>query len=404
MPSPFQHASPDLLRRRTSAKWQRYEPDVLPLWVAEMDVDLPDAVVAAIRDAVERGDTGYPSGDGYARAFAAFAAERWGWHDLAVERTVNVADVMRGIDEVLDVLSSRADAVVVNCPVYPPFYDHVRHSGRRLVEAPLGPDGRLDLTTLATAFAEAARVGPRPAFLLCSPHNPTGTVHTSTELAAVAELAAQHGVRVLVDEIHAPLVLPGATFVPYLTVPGGAAGFSIMSASKAWNLAGIKAAVVVAGPDAVDDLARIPTWAAYGASHLGVIAHTAALRDGGGWLDALLEALDANRHLLGDLLAEHLPGVRGRAPEGTYLAWLDCRALGLGEDPAERFLADGRVALNAGPTFGTGGAGHVRLNFATSAEILTEALRRMAGVAVRPELRPSARATAGGAGGPRGRR
>ncbi len=380
-PNPFRRATLDSLRRRTSAKWRKYEPDVLPLWVAEMDVDLPDAVVRVICDAAERGDTGYPSGDDYARALAAFARARWGWDDLVVERTMHVADVMRGIDVVIDVLTSPRDAVVVNCPVYPPFYDHVRHSGRQLVEAPLGADGRLDLDALDHAFATAAGVGTRPAYLLCSPHNPTGVVHTGAELTAVAALAARHGVRVLVDEIHAPLVLPGATFVPYLTVPGAANAFSIMSASKAWNLAGIKAAVVIAGPDATLDLARIPGWVAFGASHLGLLAHTAALRDGGPWLDALLVALDTNRVLLGDLLAEHLPAVGYRAPEGTYLTWLDCRALGLGDDPAARFLADGRVALNSGPTFGTGGAGHVRLNIATTPEILTEAVRRMADVA-----------------------
>lgn len=378
---PFAHATLDHLRRRTSAKWRRYDPDVLPLWVAEMDVDLPGPVVDAIRTAAELGDTGYPSGTGYAEAFAAFARDRWGWDGLAVERTMNVADVMRGIDVVIDVLTSPGDAVVVNCPVYPPFFDHVRHSGRQLIEAPLGPDGRLDLDALDRAFAAAAGVGSRPAFLLCSPHNPTGTVHTEAELTSVAALASRHGVRVLVDEIHAPLVLPGATFVPYLGVPGGASGFSIMSASKAWNLAGIKAAIVVAGADATADLARIPTWIAFGASHLGLLAHTAALREGGSWLDDLIAALDANRHLLGQLLVEHLPAVAYRPPQGTYLTWLDCRALDLGDDPAQRFLGEGRVALNPGPSFGPGGDGHVRLNIATTPEILTEAVRRMARVA-----------------------
>ncbi|MEU1178103.1 aminotransferase class I/II-fold pyridoxal phosphate-dependent enzyme [Streptomyces sp. NPDC005820] len=278
-----------------------------------------------------------------------------------------------GIVEILDVISSPADAVVINCPVYAPFYHFVEHTGRRIVEAPLGDDHRIDFTALEEAFERAAQHGPRPVHLLCSPHNPTGTVHTADELAAVAALAARHGVRVVSDEIHAPLVLPGAEFVPYLSVPGAESGMALMSASKAWNLAGLKAAVALAGPSAADDLARIPAWVQEGPSHLGVIAHTAALRDGTPWLDELLNGLAANRRLL----TEHLPDIRYRPGEGTYLAWLDCRALDLGHDPATVFLEHGRVALNSGPTFGTGGTGHARLNLATSPELLTEAVRRM---------------------------
>lgn len=203
-------------------------------------------------------------------------------------------------------------------------------------------------------------------------------MHTADELAAVTALADRYGLRVVADEIHAPLVLPGAAFVPYLSTPGADRGISLMSASKAWNLAGLKAALAIAGPAAADDLARIPAWIKESPSHLGVIAHTAALRDGIDWLDTLLAGLDDNRRLLSELLAEHLPEVGYRPGEGTYLAWLDCRTLGLGDDPAAAFLDRGRVALNSGPAFGTGGAGHVRLNLATSPELITEAVQRMA--------------------------
>jgi cystathionine beta-lyase len=150
-----------------------------------------------------------------------------------------------------------------------------------------------------------------------------------------------------------------------------------MSASKAWNLAGLKAALAIAGPAAAADLARLPEEVSHGPSHLGVIAHTAALTDGTAWLDALLTGLDDNRRLLAALLGEHLPDITHRPGEATYLAWLDCRALGLGDDPAEVFLERGRVALNSGIPFGTGGAGHVRLNLATSPEVITEGVRRM---------------------------
>lgn len=173
-----------------------------------------------------------------------------------------------------------------------------------------------------------------------------------------------------------------------------------MSATKAWNLAGIKAALAVAGPAAAGDLRRMPEEVHHGASHLGVIAHTAAFRHGDAWLDALLTGLDANRDLLGRLVAEHLPEVGCTRPEGTYLAWLDCRPLGLAPEqdapaaekgpavvtdlagPAKLFLDRAKVALSSGHVFGTGGAGHVRLNLATSQAILTEAVTRM-GRAVR---------------------
>jgi cystathionine beta-lyase len=377
MIDPLNALSLDQLRERTSEKWRTYPADVLPVFVAEMDVPLAEPVVDAITAAARSGDTGYPAGDEYAAALADFARERWGWDGIAVERTTMVPDVMLGILEVLDVICGRADAVVVNCPVYPPFYDFVRHTGRPIEEAPLAADGRIDLDALDAAFGRAAAHGPRPAYLLCSPHNPTGTVHSAAELEAVAALAGRHGVRVVADEIHAPLVLPGATFVPYLSVPGAENAFSVMSASKAWNLAGLKAAVAVAGPAATGDLARIPWWAKAGPSHVGVLAHIAALRHGGEWLDALLAGLDHNRRLLAELLADHLPDVRYRPGEGTYLAWLDCRPLDLGDDPAAAFLEHGRVALSAGPRFGTGGAGHARFNFGTTPELITLAVHRM---------------------------
>ncbi|MGZ4438213.1 MAG: MalY/PatB family protein [Nocardioidaceae bacterium] len=363
------------LSRRTSAKWRVHPADVLPLWVAEMDAPLAPAVVEAVTAAVAAGDTGYAMGTSYVAALRSFAADRWGW-TFETEQASIVPDVMHGLMEMVGLVSGPGDAVVVNPPVYPPFYDFLATIDRRAVDAPLGPDGRLDLATLEAAFRDA-----RPAaYLLCSPHNPTGVVHTREELTLVAALARSYGVRVVVDEIHAPLVQPGHPHVPYLTVDGAGDAFAVLSASKAWNLAGLKAAVAVAGPRAVDDLARMPLVVTHGASHLGEIAHVAALTRGRDWLDALLVDLDENRRLLADLLTEHLPTVGYRMPEGTYLAWLDCRALGLGDDPAAVFLEKGRVALNAGPSFGVGGAGHARLNLATTPDLLTEAVRRMASV------------------------
>lgn len=395
-PNPLEQLSLEQLRRRRSMKWRTHPADVLPLWVAEMDVPLAPAIADAIRAAVDIGDTGYPAGTEFAESLAEFASRRWNWDGAAVDRTAFIPDVMMGAVQVLRLITDPGDPVVVNSPVYAPFYAFVTHDDRRIVEAPLGPDLRISPEALEETFRRAREQsgGGRVAYLLSNPHNPTGTVHTAGELASVAELARRYGVRVVADEIHAPLVLPGATFTPYLSVPGAEDAFSLMSATKGWNLAGIKAALALAGPEAAADLRRMPEEVHHGASYLGVIAHTAAFRHGVAWLDALVAGLDANRTLLGELVAEHLPGVGYTRPEGTYLAWLDCRPLGLTPEedrtglatvtelagPARLFLDRARVALSSGHIFGSGGAGHVRLNFATSRAVLTEAIGRMGSV------------------------
>jgi cystathionine beta-lyase len=388
---PFDALTLDRLRSRQSMKWRRFDPDVLPLWVAEMDVLLAEPVREVLERALRDGDTGYPGVTPYAEALAQFAEQRWGWSGLDPARTALVADVMIGVSEAVRLVTDPGSTVVVSPPVYPPFFGYLEDTGREVVEAPLGADGRLDLDALGEAFARATAGGRAAAYLLCSPHNPTGVVHSEEELTALADLARAADVRVVADEIHAPLVLDGPGFTPYLKVDP--AGLAVTSASKAWNLAGLKAAVLVAGPDAAGDLARLPEVASHGPSHLGVLGHTAALQHGVGWLDEVLAALRARRHLLGALLAEHLPQVRWTPPRATFLAWLDCSGLGLtGEHadrpsprgvmnadagPARAFLDVSRVALTAGTAFGAGGLDHVRLTTATSTEVLTEAVTRM---------------------------
>jgi cystathionine beta-lyase len=203
-------------------------------------------------------------------------------------------------------------------------------------------------------------------------------VHTRDELATLAGLANAHGVTVISDEIHAPLVYASSTFTPYLTVGGAEHGIVVTSASKSWNLAGLKAAVIVPGHEARSAVARLHQFVTFGASHLGAIAHIAAWTHGVGWLEAVRGELDTNRQLLSELVADRLPGVRFKPPAATYLGWLDCSELGLGDDPAVHFREQGRVALSAGPEFGAGGRGCVRLNFGTSPQILREAVERMA--------------------------
>ena len=383
--NPLESLNLEQLRERTSAKWQAFGPDVLPLWVAEMDVPLAEPVAETLRGVIERGDTGYPQTAAYAEAFAAFADRRWGWQpDVSQIRAV--PDVMRGVVESIKIVGELADTVIVSSPVYPPFYMYPVSAGRRVVEAPLGADGRLDFDMLEESF-NLRTMGGQATYLLSNPHNPTGTVHTRKELEQLAALAQRFNIRVVSDEIHAPLVHSDHEFTPYLTVDPR--GYSVISASKAFNLAGLKAGLLIAGDGAVAELNQLPPEVAQGPSHVGVLAHTAAFNAGDAWLDALLEGLESNRELLDSLLPKHLPQVTWHKPEATYLAWLDFTSYGFDDDeptpgtetpiqgPAGRLLKEASVALTAGHPFGTGGQGKARLNFATSQAIITEAVERM---------------------------
>ncbi len=374
----FDAVDPKLLRRRRSSKWATYPADVLPAWVAELDVMLAEPIRRALRQAVELGDTGYALPGALPEAFAGFAADRWQWV-IDPADVVVAPDVMTAIEDLLRVATAPGEGVILNPPVYPPFFVRLAELGRRAVEVPLLRSGQgwdLDLEGLAVAFAAGHRV-----LLLCSPHNPLGRVWPVETLRAVAELAERHGALVVADEIHGPLTLPGTTHTPYTSLGAAAAGHGIVvtSASKAWNLAGLKCAVAVAGGDRGRELLRrLPDQYVDRASLLGVYAGVAAYTQGREWLDALLAHLDRNRRLAGELLAEWLPQVGYLPPEASYLAWLDCRRLGFGDDPAAEFLRRGRVALTSGPEFGRPGAGFARLNLGTSRCLLTEAIGRMA--------------------------
>jgi cystathionine beta-lyase len=368
----------DVLRQRRSAKWQTYPDDVLPLTVAEMDVNLAPPVAEVLGAAVRRSDTGYgqPVPD-LSRAVAKFAASRWNW-DIDTAQVTAVTDVGVGVVELLRALTRPGDAVAISPPVYPPFFDWAPEAGARLLEVPLAHDAngwRLDLAALERAFAAHPA-----AYVLCNPHNPVGRVHPPDELAALVRLARIYRVTLISDEIHAPVVLPGATFTPLLTVPGAAeVAVTVMSASKAWNLAGLKcAAVVTAAPGLAAAVDRFPPDTKWRTGHFGVLATVAAYTDGEPWLDDLLVTLDQRRTQLGRLLAARLPQVTWHPPQATFLAWLDTTAIGPDDTARERFLERGRVALEPGLRYGAAGAGHARLNFATSPAILDEAITRMA--------------------------
>ena len=366
------------LRQRKSFKWRTYGPDVLPAFVAEMDFDPADEIKEAIIAALRAGDCGYPHVGELGLAFAEFAADRLGWSpDPGL--VFAVPDVMSAIAEVIQAVTGPGAGVVINPPVYAPFFFRLELLGRQVVEAPLAvaSDGGydLDLAALDTALAQPGVA----AYLLCNPHNPLGRVWTEDQLLAVAELCARHDVFVLVDEIHAPLVLPGARHVPFHALGHPAAREAVVftSASKGWNIPGLKCGIAVAGTARTAEILT-QRWDALLSSHLGVLATVAALRSARPWLDAVVAQMDANAGLLRTLLDEHVPGVGYRRPQASFLAWLDCRQLGLGDDPAAAFLDRGRVALSPGPDFGSQGNGFARLNMGTSPELLAEAVRRMA--------------------------
>jgi cysteine-S-conjugate beta-lyase len=367
------------LRLRTSAKWRAHPPDVLPLPVAEMDFPIAPPVAEALHAAIRRSDLGYASRNpGVAEALAEFAAARWGW-SLDPAQVTLAPEVGVAVVEVLRLLLRPGDRVVINPPVYDSFFPWIDEVGCQLVEVPLRRSGdgwALDLDGMGAAFEDGARV-----HLLCSPHNPTGALHRRDDLAQLAALAARHGVTVLSDEIHAPLALAGSRHHPFLSVSPEAAahGMVFTSTSKAWNLAGLKcAAIVVADPALRRLLERLPEELPWRVGQLGAIGSIAAYREGGPWLDEVRGVLDHHRHHLAELLAERIPAIRYRPPDASYLAWLDCTALELGEDPSAAFLERGRVALMPGPAFGRQGAGHVRLNMGTSRSILDQAVGRMA--------------------------
>ncbi len=377
---PLEEISIERLRLRRGAKWARYPADVLPAWVAEMDFPLAEPVKVALAEAIRLDDCGYamPRELGLGEALADFARNRLGW-SIDPGAVSPCADVVGGLTAVLRAIAKPGDRVVLNTPVYHPFFDILEELGCELAEAPLAGT-ELDVEAIERRFAEGA-----VALVLCSPHNPTGWVPSREQLAAIAAAAERHGAWVLADEIHAPLTLPGANHVPFLTVSEAAAerGIAFCSASKAFNVPGLHCAQIVTASESAAELVEGLPVSATRCGHLGAIAAVAAFREGGPWLDEAIAALDRNRALLAELLAEHLPEVVWTPPRASYLAWLDLRALDLGEDPSAAILERGRVALSPGPAFGRQGTGFARLNIATSPALLERAVEGIAAAAGR---------------------
>lgn len=368
------------LRRHRGEKWATYPSDVLPAWVADMDFPTCGAIRDSLNQSIVNGDLGYPTDSAPQAVKEAFAERARARFDWAVEphRIEVLTDVVQGLYIALSTLSERDEAAIVQTPIYPPFLHAVPETSRRLIINPLRFDGeryRIDFDHLQAVFDRRTRL-----LLFCNPQNPTGRAFDRRELDQLAAFAVEHDLVVCSDEIHADLVYPGHRHIPFASLAPEIAArtVTLTSASKAFNIAGLRCAVAVFGDDALQQrFNHIPAHLRGGLGSLGMAATVCAWNEGQAWLDDTMSYLAANRDFAANYIAEHLPGIRHSRPDATYLAWLDCRALQLRPDPFRHFLDRARVALSDGAAFGQGGEGFVRLNFATSRAILTQILDRM---------------------------
>jgi cystathionine beta-lyase len=366
------------LRNRKSVKWRQFPSDVLPLPVAEMDFPIAEPVKFALRDMIERSDTGYlgPFPEMF-EAFAEFARQRWNWI-VDVSQMRIATDVGVGTVEVIRTLINPGDRVMLNSPVYDNMWRWVAEVKATLVDVPLKENNleySLDLDAIELEYKKGIKV-----HILCHPHNPVGVIFSKEVLAKLADLAVKYQVKVISDEIHGPLVYEPKTFSPFLAVSDAAreVGIAVTSASKGFNLAGLKCALIITSSQELKEkINSMPISVAFRASLFGAVAATAAFRDSLAWLDGVIAALNENRNLVRRLIDTQLPAIGYRIPDFGYLAWLDLSNLGLGEDPTKLILERGKLAINGGVMYGPKHTGFARLNFGTSPEIITEAFHRI---------------------------
>jgi cystathionine beta-lyase len=371
------------LHTHRSEKWRGFPNDVLPLPVAEMDFPVAEPIKAMLTEMVAHSDLGYlgPIPE-LGLGFKKFAAERWGW-DVDEKQVRLATDVGVAVVEILRVFTQPGDSILISSPVYHNFYTWINETRLTLVDAPFERTGDeatnpwvINWDSIEKAYASGIKV-----HLLCSPHNPLGFIYTKQDLIKIVALAKKHNVLIISDEIHAPLTFPGETFVPILSLGSDAetVSVSVTAASKGWNIAGLKCAIIISqNAEMNSKLSKLAPAMHYRASLLGGFATAVAFADSGVWLDTVIAQLDHNRHLIKKLLAEKLPTVRYHIPQNSYLAWLDVESLNLGVDPSVTLIEKGRVAFSPGHGFGKQCDQYVRLNFATSPEIITEAIDRIA--------------------------
>jgi cysteine-S-conjugate beta-lyase len=374
-------------RRNTeSNKWHKYPPDVLPLWVADMDFASPEPVIRALRERVEHGVFGYGvEQPEFHQVMHGRFLKRFGW-TVEPEAMVLMNGVTPGFNTACRAFAGPGDGVLMMLPVYPPILrlpDNVGMSrdGASLIR---GADGRysIDFDAVERAITPRTRL-----FLLCNPHNPVGRVFTREELLRLAEICLRHDLIICADEVHGDLIYNGYRHVPIASLDPEieARTITLLAPSKTFNLAGLKSSVAVVPNQALREkfmAARVDMVQA--GNILGYTAMLAAYRDGQPWLDELLRYLESNRDFLVKYVRSNFPKIEMGVPEGTYLAWLDCRKAGIPRnDPFTFFLESGRVAFNDGMTFGRGGEGFVRLNFGCPRALLVQGLERMAAALAR---------------------
>jgi cystathionine beta-lyase len=369
----------DALRARRTNKWHKFPADVLPAWVADMDFTVAPAVVEAMERLVRDQEFGYAARAGALEAaFVRRMENRFGWQTRA-EDVHPIGDLVQASFASVTAFSEPGDAVVLQLPSYPPFLEAIRGTGRRLLGNHMRDDGtrwRLDLAAYDAAPDSRARV-----MIFCHPQNPTGRAFTRAELEEVAAFAIRHDLIVVSDEIHADIVYPGGRHIPLASLGADIAArtVTITSATKSFNIPALRCAVMHFGGPALRQrfFARLPARLLGSPSVTGVDATVAAWDHGQAWFDDIVARLQANRDWLARTLPQALPGVVMRLPEATYLAWLDCTALGLAVPAGQFFLDHARVGLNAGETFGERYGAFARINFATSPAILEQILARM---------------------------
>ncbi|MFJ2369863.1 MalY/PatB family protein [Microbacterium sp. NPDC087665] len=368
------------LRQAGSLKWTAF-PNVIGAFVAEMDFGVAPAVKDAVGAALDQGLTGYlPDhlSDALAAATASWYADHYGW-TVDAAQVKHVPDVIAAFEYAIEQYTAPGAAVIVPTPAYMPFLMVPPLHGRRVIEVPsIEQNGRwvIDHDAVTAAFADGGEL-----LVLCNPHNPLGTVATREELVRVSDTVAAAGGRVFADEIHAPIVYAPARHIPYASLSDVAAAHTLTatSASKAWNLAGLKCAQIIISNDADADLwEREGMWAGHGTSTIGAISNIAAYTNGGAWLDDVVSYLDGNRRLLADLVAAHLPGVRVTMPEGSYIALLDFRSTGLTGDLGAWFRDHAGVAMTDGAACGEAAVGFTRFVFAMPRPLVEEAVLRIA--------------------------
>jgi cystathionine beta-lyase len=366
------------LRKRKSSKWRQYPSDVLPLPVAEMDFPMAPAVKVGLQDMLDRSDTGYLGAfPELFEAFAKFSKSRWNWQPDTTQIRM-ATDVGVGIVEVMRTLIKAGDKVMLNSPVYENIWKWITEVHAELVDVPLSEDGldyKLDLEAIEREYAKGVKL-----HILCSPHNPVGIIYTRPELEIVATLAKKYGVIVLSDEIHGPLTFNKKEFFPFLSVSDDAkeVGIIITSASKSFNFAGLKCALIITESIKLKEkINAMPPAVTWRASLFGAVASTSAYSDSEEWLDGVLITLDENRNLVKKLIDTKIPTIKYRIPDFGYLAWFDVSSLGLGSDPAAQILERSKLALNAGVLYGPKHSNFVRFNFGTSEEIINQAFERL---------------------------